>query len=243
MLIESMRPSKPDIEEWKRKSKWFRAHGSSREHERHVENAERALVRFGSTKTYCGVSWGKDSVVVADIVTRLAPEIPLVWVRVSPIENPDCFLVRDAFLSLHDRVNYHEIVVQYDSGSDEGTGRLSSGFRQAASRFGTRYISGVRGDESASRSRRVAHWGENTNNTCAPLARWSAVDVFAYSLTRGLPIAPAYACLMNGLLDPCKIRIATLGGERGTGHGRASWEWRYYPQEMEKLFPNDRRQR
>lgn len=33
---------------------------------------------------------------------------------------------------------------------------------------------------------------------------------------------------MRGLLSRERIRVATIGGERGTGHGRAEWERTYY---------------
>jgi len=243
MLIDSSRPSDADIVAWQRAVRGFEANGLLQSHINRVFNAEHALRSFGDSDCYCGVSWGKDSVVVADMVSRIMPNVPLVWVRVSPIENPDCFLVRDSFLSEHSIVNYNEIVLTYSKSDDVGTGRLADGFNQARAMFGRRYISGVRGDESAARGKRVARWGENTANTCAPLARWSGDDVFAYLVNGKLPIAPAYACTMNGLLDPRKIRIATLGGERGNGHGRAAWEWRYYEREMRELFPDDGRTR
>ena len=48
---------------------------------------------------WCAVSWGKDSVVLADLVRRHRPDVPLCWVVTEPGENPDCYTVRDAFLS------------------------------------------------------------------------------------------------------------------------------------------------
>lgn len=50
--------------------------------------------------------------------------------------------------------------------------------------------------------------------------------------SRGLPIHPAYGYLMDGILDPRRVRVASLGGERGTGWGRREWERRYYGEEL-----------
>jgi phosphoadenosine phosphosulfate reductase len=115
-------------------------------------------------------------------------------------------------------------------------GTLEQGFTEAAKRFGVRHISGIRGDESADRARRMAHWGESSKNTCAPIGKFDGTDVFTYLLSNRLPIHPAYAFTMNGILDPQRIRVAAIGcretdierGRRGDGHGRHEWEQRYY---------------
>lgn len=46
---------------------------------------------------------------------------------------------------------------------------------------------------------------------------------------------PAYACSFGGALDRERIRVSSLGGQRGTGHGRREWEWAYYRDEMMAL--------
>ena len=78
----------------------------------------------------------------------------------------------------------------------------------------------------------MARWGESTERTCAPLGGWTGADVFAYLHTHRLPVHPAYACSLGGVLDRDRIRVAALGGERGRGHGRAEWERRYYGDAM-----------
>ena len=44
-----------------------------------------------------------------------------------------------------------------------------------------------------------------------------------------------YACSLGGLLDRSKLRVASLGGQRGTGWGRAEWERRYYRAEVNAI--------
>jgi len=191
----------------------------------------------GAGRGYAGVSWGKDSVVIAGLIARMVPRWPLVWIRVEPIVNPDCLLVRDAFLAAHPAVRYEEIVewCTRDATGWHATGTLERGFRTAALRYGARYLSGIRAEESGIRKLRVAKYGLLAANTCAPLGWWTGDDVWAYTLAHGLPVHPAYACTLDGSLDPSRIRVASLGGKRGTGRGREEWERRYYADELRAL--------
>lgn len=238
MLIPSERHSCDDLSRWRELERRDAIHASTSRFARHVARAEMWLdgfVREGDG-AYAGVSWGKDSTVLADMVARVVPTIPLVWIRVEPIANPDCALVRDAFLSSHPAARYEEIVVwcRRDDRGWHATGTLESGFRQAADRFGRRHISGVRADESGARKRRMLRFGESSADTCAPIGWWRAEDVWAYLYDRRLPVHPAYAC-MGRLWDRDRIRVASLGGQRGTGHGRAEWERRYYGARLREI--------
>lgn len=237
-LIPSNRYTPEDLPGWEVVCRTAEVHRKTVAHRRRVERASRALVDFASeARCYTGVSWGKDSVVIADLVARLCPHVPLVWVRVEPIANPDCGLVRDAFLKRYPRLTYHEEVVNCSWWGDDwhASGTLEEGFQRATRRFGTRYISGIRGEESGQRKRRMMTYGESSLTTCAPIGFWSALDVWAYTLTHDLPVHPAYACTMGGTLDPSRIRVASLGGKRGLGRGRAEWESLYYGEELARL--------
>lgn len=229
VLIRSPRHRPDDLALWRRWEAVDRARG--RHLARKTSRAVEALRSFAAAgPCYAGTSWGKDSVVVAHLVATTCPEVPLVWIRVEPIANPDCALVRDAFLARW-RCRYAEIVRRCavdDDGEVHATGTLESGFKEAASRYGPRHVSGVRADESAQRKLRVMRWGESTEMTCAPIARWTSRDVFAYLAHHDLPVHPAYACLGGGRWDRERIRVASLGGRRGQGHGRAIWEREYY---------------
>ncbi len=172
---------------------------------------------------YLGTSWGKDSVTVLHLAREIA--VPVVWVRVDGEESPDCPLVRDAFLARWP-VEYHEI--HATSGVGQGKRTSSLGFEEAARRFGARHISGVRAEESTTRAITVARNGVASAGSCRPIARWSAIEVFAYASRHDLPIHPAYACTFGGTLDRGRVRVGALGGERGTGKGRREWEARYY---------------
>ena len=109
----------------------------------------------------------------------------------------------------------------------------------AAQRYGDRYLSGVRADESAARKRRMKGHGASTKRTCAPIGWWTGLDVFAYLVANDLPIHPAYACTMNGTLDPVRVRVTPIGGARGNRpgdeRGRSEWEERYYGEELRAI--------
>ena len=240
MLIASSRHTREDLVAWSRFENILQVWSQLSSYRKHVQRARDALLSFtGSLEPcYAGTSWGKDSTVLAHLVATLVPRVPLVWVRIEPIFNPDCLLVRDEFLRTHD-VNYHEIVV-HSTIAEPGTtrrgwhwaGTLETGFAECARRWGVRRISGIRGEESGQRKRRMMHYGEQSRLTCAPIGWWTSKDVFAYLFSRTLPVHPAYACSMGGLLDHDRIRVASLGGAKGMGHGRAEWEERYYGREM-----------
>jgi phosphoadenosine phosphosulfate reductase len=184
---------------------------------------------------YVGTSWGKDSVAAAHICWRvIGQSMVLVWFSQGSNVNPDCLAVRDAFLARYP-CDYREVDVSgYRA---DGAAGFHEVFSRAAHDAGLprRYVSGVRADESSTRRERFRHWGESTPNTCAPIIRWGGEHVFAYAHKHSLPVHPAYACSLGGILDRVKIRVAAIGGGRGTGFGRLQWEWRYYPEVMRSL--------
>lgn len=236
VLIASPRHTARDLERWAELIRVDRVLAASERLTQKTEKATLALRDFLlAQRCYLGVSWGKDSVVVAHIAAMVAraggPVAQLVWVRVRGIENPDCPLVRDAFLARF-AMPYDEIEVdepEWRRGPSAPTKRTSAeGFAIAAERYGDAYISGVRGAESAGRRKRMTHWGTTTKRTCAPIGWWQAADVYAYLERHDLPVHPAYACLGGGLWDREWLRVSSLGGERGTAFGRAEWERTYY---------------
>lgn len=241
MLLSSNKHSARDLERWRLVERTAAVHAKTAMFARRSEEARRALVEFlVDGAGYCGVSWGKDSVVVAHMVSGLVPSFPLVWVRVEPVANPECALVRDAFLAAH-TCCYDEIATTAARGVDRShTKALTSGagFEEAARRYGDRHVSGVRAEESGRRKIGILSRGLTTHRTCSPLGRWTAGDVWAYLLSHDLPVHPAYAYTLDGALDPGRIRVGALGGHRGTGMGRAEWEERYYGERLADISRN-----
>lgn len=240
MLITSPRLTSDDIKTWDSYTVQDIAHATTARYRFREEQARSALEAFlrMSKDCYVGVSWGKDSVVVAHMAAML--DLPLVWVRVRPIANPDCVLVRDAFMGMAPfGTKYEEIEVRCKRDEQardwHASGTLEDGFKIAAEKYGDRHVSGIRGEESATRKLRSMRWGTTTKRTCAPLAFWTGADIFAYLARYDLPVHPAYAMNHRGLAPRDRIRVASLGGKRGTGMGRTDWEETYYGNALRAL--------
>lgn len=234
MLLTSQRHTIVDREEWA-KCERVDAINAKRWAAKLAEKSERAASHIREFlldgPAYAGCSWGKDSLVLAHIIASYSINVPVVWVRVDGVENPDCPLVRDAFLSCWP-INYHEVTAPV------GERRTSAaGFELAASRFGDRHISGVRGDEAHYRALRMRRFGVSTDRTCAPLGWWSIDEIFAYAYAHTLPLHPAYGCLGGGLWARGHRRVGAIGGQRGTGWGRGDWERQYYPESFRAKKP------
>ena len=241
MLIRVSRQTPVDLALWAELEEADRLHGLRANLERKVEKALADIIHFARKPCYAGVSWGKDSVVLAHLCWRAMPvlmkPIPLVWVRVEPIANPDCRLVRDDFLERF-YTDYHEFeqVCTHDSKGWHATGTLEAGFNLAAQTAGAaRHLSGVRGDESGDRMRRMRKWGTTTIRTCAPMGWWTTGDVYGYLALHDLPVHPAYAMMGGGRWPRERLRVASLGGRRGDGMGRAEWEYEYYGHVLNRL--------
>lgn len=236
MLIPSERHTRRDIATWLEWTAAFAVHAESISFRDKVADASRRVAEFAGP-VYCGVSWGKDSTVVAHLVATSRADIPLAWIRVEPIKNPHCTLVRDAFRERYPVVNYTEIE-RHCTWSDNqwhATGTLESGAKECETMLGNRRILGIRAEESGARKLRCMRWGHETVNTLAPLAWWSVEDVFAYLVLHELPIHPVYAMTGNGRWHYSQLRTSSLGGKRGDGMGRAEWEQEYYRDELNRL--------
>jgi phosphoadenosine phosphosulfate reductase len=230
MLIQSPRHTQKDLELWETYESadliYYHTHNMDYKIKKAIDN----IKDFYGT-CYLGVSWGKDSVVVAHLVQLVRPETPMVWVRVEPIKNPDCVAVRDEFLCRFPNAIYDEVIVncKVDRFGTHATGTLEKGFKSVYEKYGNRHISGVRSEESGVRRvSRLTH-GINTERTCRPIIDWTQKDVFAYLAFNDLPVHPVYAMLGCGRWAREHIRVASLGGKRGDQFGRTVWEKEYYP--------------
>jgi len=230
VLIASSRHKAGDIEAWNKVSARDRTWAAMPAFRAREERAEMDVVRFARQSCYASVSWGKDSVVLADLIARVAPHVPIVHIRCEPIDSPECADVRDEFLALHPHAIYDEITVycRLDASGAHATGTIERGFREAGLRHGLRYLTGIRAQESAGREWRRRRMGSGGDRSCAPLIDWSASDVWAYLSAHDLPIHPVYAMSMSGALDRDRLRVSWIGLQHGTGMGRREWEQAYY---------------
>lgn len=228
MLIDSPRLTDADRAAWPvlamryRQPRWLV--------EQRAREARNRILRFAAEGScHVGVSWGKDSVVVAHLARAVDADIPLVWVRLGEADNPDCAAVRTAYLCEWPS-NYAEVEAPpatYVDGSLV-TGARRGGYALAEEQFGDRRITGIRAQESSTRAMSAAVHGVATDRSCRPILHWTTAEVFAHLLHYDLPIHPAYAMTMGGQLDMERLRVASIGGLRGRGAGRREWELTYY---------------
>lgn len=239
MLISSHRHRSEDLELWKDLEEADLVHGQSDRLKRLTEQSLDVIREFASGGAcYGSVSWGKDSVVLAHMLWRVDPSIFLLRVQQVPSGNPHCVDVRDAFLNCFDS-HYVETLADYrgcGKTQEELEGRADRIFYGAFERIGiSRYFSGIRSDESATRRLRFRHWGHSSKNTCAPLSLWTVADVMGYLAVHNLPVHPNYAMLGNGRWDRNKLRTDEIGGIRGSQFGRREWEQEYYGDVLRRI--------
>lgn len=203
--------------------------------DRQIAKAQADLRAFfaDDPRGYVGVSWGKDSTVVAHLTVTSGVAAPLMWIREARVYNPHSPLVRDAFLARFPHA-YAEIETTPTVRTD-GTTTNADGWAEANRRFGDRHVSGIRGAESRARKLRMKGHGVSTRRTCAPIGWWSADDVFGYLARFDLPVHPVYAMSRGGLYSRERLRVDCLADVAGTEFGRLEWELDYYPEEMAAL--------
>lgn len=235
MLIECDRHTAADLAHWRKLELQDQLYARTHERRlramanRSVEHIERFVSKG---PCYLGVSWGKDSVLLATLAHECEIEVPLVCIAAPGYENPHNSLVRDA-VPWGSRVEVIEVRVERGSQAHVGEhGRHDAGYRIAAARFGDRYLSGVRADESYARTQRALWHGVATERTCAPLTAWTNQDVFAWAALRSIPLHPVYGMTAGGRFPREHLRVSSIGHQRGVRFGQREWERCYYPDEL-----------
>jgi phosphoadenosine phosphosulfate reductase len=178
---------------------------------------------------YIGTSWGKDSVVMLHLFCLTGLKAPVVYVRYTDRDNPDCELVRDDFLKKYDIDSLEEV---FEYAKTHNTG---AHWRSVAQKYGQYRITGIRNDESGIRRMIYRMYGEESKNSCRPLSLWTNKEIFAYIEQQGLPLAPMYGYLGGGRWPREHLRTHSLAGETGDNFGRTEWEREYYPDILAKI--------
>jgi hypothetical protein len=177
-------------------------------------------------------SWGKDSVVMLHLMCKSAVRFPVVWVRFSDRYNPDCELVRDAFLQKH-AIDYHEECFDYKI-VRVGDKHWST----VAKKYSPYRLTGIRNDEGSMRLLQFKVSGYASEHSCRPLARWYGNDIFAYIEQLGLPLCPVYGYLGGGRWKRDRLRTHSIAGTTANGIGRTEWEKEYYPDLLRRIESN-----
>lgn len=251
-LVDSPRLTAADRARWAQLEHYDDVLARDERLDRMADRARQTIAAFAAAGgCYAGVSWGKDSVIVAYLIATAEGEagrVPLVHVRPQLWANPDCARVRDVFLARYPHVRYDEIVIPDEQArvvraastySPLGLRAitLDPGFEIAVDRYGPRHISGVRAAESGTRSMTMRRNREASARSCRPIGWWTTEQVFAGLARWGLPVHPVYAMSQGGARSRDHLRVsAALGGEHGDGFGRAELEERYYRAELEAAY-------
>ena len=178
-------------------------------------------------------SWGKDSVVLLHLLALLDAKIPVVYMLLTLSANPDCKLVRDAFLRKYP-LNYHEFL--YD---ETKIGKHEEHWKMIADLYGYHRITGIRNDESGIRRMVFLMYREASIYSCRPLSIWNNADIFAYIEQNNLPLNPVYGYLGGGRWDRKHIRTHSLVGTVGDSFGRTEWEREYYPDMRNRILSGE----
>ena len=242
MLIHSPRFKRGDLQHWQLLEDTYDGVFGEAVEATRVPQALNVITQWADSvpSPVCSVSWGKDSVVVADLLTRAGINIPIVWVRSDPWEMPECEQVRDTFLASHPQVTYQERVATLRNPKRGEPGYEahhlnphSKGQDVLKELITEPYMSGVRAQESRMRANSARWHGLATGHTCRPILHWAAEEVFGYLHVNALPVHPAYGMTYGGRLDRRWIRVHPLCSyhERSGTHDddREQWEDDYWP--------------
>lgn len=237
-----LRCSEHDWAIWQSRARTDEVWRQTATHRRRVDQAREAFAAFVSgDRGYIGVSWGKDSCAVLALALELGCDWPLVHVKLEPVGNPDCDILRDhwfdRFPELRER--YYEVVircqVKLSTNRYDTNAAYEAGFATARKKFGKRRISGVRAEEAAIRKMTMRRLGQGDEDATSarPIGWWRSEDVYAHLLD--YPLHPAYPCAMNGAYERGRVRVNNLWGLYAEEFGRREHEARYYRDAIRRI--------
>lgn len=238
-LIPVPSHTQADREMWATLAEADLAYASLPVFQRRAEQARSAISEFvADGPCYLSVSWGKDSVTCAHLLWEVCQDkVLLVHIIQQPGENPYNAIVRDAFLTRFP-MPYQEVLADYtgiDGSENEIDRQTDKVFLRCFKKLPyTRYLSGIRRDESGGRAIRMMKHGLRSLNTLAPIGYWKIQDVYAYLAKHDLPIHPNYGMLGGGRWPRESLRVCRVGGVPGRGMGRLLWENEYYSSFLRK---------
>jgi len=237
MIIVSDRIKKNDLEFWQEMIDIDRLHVMTPVFDSHESLTRQIIIDFAESKKdyFVAVSWGKDSVCLADMFYRIGYSPECVYIRNLTREPPENLLVRDEFLRIYPQFkdHYHEILYDYSTPDKTYFNKKGDAvkwqniLKDLKKQYGC-HVTGIRYDESAKRKRRFIFMGIETDFSFAPFRYFTVKDIFAYLYKYNLPIHPNYAMLGGGRWDKYRLRVAAIGNVEGDGMGRIEWEREYY---------------
>lgn len=142
-------------------------------------------------RAYCAISWGKDSVVMLNLIQQISPDIKAINIGDS-LEN-----LQNNYQEVINQycqkypTNYHAIYYQ-----EEIDGGFYPQVKKLTQEYQLAFI-GCRKEESKYRSIVISKYGvihqyQSGFYRCFPLAYWNTNDIWAYIFSRNLPYLKSY---------------------------------------------------
>jgi 3'-phosphoadenosine 5'-phosphosulfate sulfotransferase (PAPS reductase)/FAD synthetase len=235
------------------------AHARTREHTKRVVQARRIIGTALETANNWAVMWsgGKDSTAMADLALGLDSNLELV----SEKDDLDFPGEREYIEKLATRWGARLTILEpsispaawmaehgADMRGDADIHSRAAGLSKACfygvveAYTSTRPIMlGLRAEEGQGRNKNRAKRGtvyrkRSDQWVACPLSDWSGIDVYAYLISRQIPILPIYKCVaMMHKSEPWRIRKSWWLPGSSARHGQATWLRRYYPSLYERL--------
>lgn len=237
MLILSERLTKKDIEAWRDSEQIDAMRCKTKEYKSRLAKTRESIKEFVKSREdkrfYGGISFGKDSLVMATLMREVCPDMKIVNIRNIENFNPDSYKIED-ILKESGLLSHDYEVCPYDYRFADDTyyknGKPYKWFNilsDLKTKYGA-HITGIRADESAKRERRIRVFGLETEHSFAPLAYMKVHDIFAFLYENNLPVHPVYAMTRGGEFDKYRLRVSAIGNPEGRGVGRLIWEKEYY---------------
>jgi len=263
-----------DFDAWDVWERTALVHAESDRHRRRVDAARQVVRDFIAVAPNSAIMWsgGKDSTAMAHLACEMGCSLPLVSEKddldfPGELEYVTALAQQwDARLNvLTPAISPAQWIAEHatEIGADGDVHSRAAGLSKACfygllERENARHdgiMLGLRKSESAGRLKNRATHGvlyrkrptrENPSGLCVatPLADWEGIDVYAYLLTRSIPLLPVYLCI--GLMhqhEPWRVRKSWwLPGASGR-HGGVTWLRHYWPSlyaQLCKWMPNAR---
>jgi phosphoadenosine phosphosulfate reductase len=217
----------------------------------------REALRIDGVKWSASVSFGKDSIVMLDLIHQVTDSIPVYFMD-SDYKLPDIYetieLLQERYkLNISksyfaDRRPIQEVWEKFGvPGINRTTSMQNKALKVLKKDVSDRWAKehgfngifwGIRKQESQQRKWMVTTFGVTFENKqgfyrCAPLADWKARDVWAYIVSHDLPYPKLYDYQKFQTRD--WIRNTGWATTDGAAYGRILWLREFYPDYYEKL--------
>lgn len=200
-------------------------------------------------------SWGKDSVVMADLILRTLGRVPILHIASSyrlpgwePIqehfEARTTVHVIEPRRSLEETIAWlHEVGLPHERTPAQQRAIVKSIKKDVGAAWCKEHgyavqALGLRADESAQRRAFLRRAGTlyqaREVYIVAPLAWWTARDVWAYLVSRALPWHQMYDKETHGITRETQRNTGWLSTD-GAEHGRIAWLRHHYPEQYRML--------